>query len=80
MMPSQDWWGSTREHCRELAGWLRQVASKCRLPNPQRELLNLARTYERRAEHLEKRPQPEGVYRPDEIGGQVSPDGWRDRS
>ena len=55
MMEDRDWWGSTGEHYRELAGWLREIAGKCRLPNPQQELLKLARTYERRADHLEGR-------------------------
>jgi hypothetical protein len=36
-------------HYRELAHWLRDVARRCRLPNPQRELLALAERYERRA-------------------------------
>ena len=31
---------------------LREVARKCRLPNPQGELLTLARRYERRADYL----------------------------
>ena len=50
----QDWWlrdGGT--HYRELAGWLRGTAAKCRLPIARRELLNLAGRYERRAEHFE---------------------------
>ena len=56
----RDWWlQDGGSHYRELAGWLREVAAKCRLPNPQRELLKLARTYERRAEHLDqRRPTP----------------------
>jgi hypothetical protein len=44
-------------HYRELATWLREIAHKCRLPNPQRELLDLARRYEIRAGHLD-RPAP----------------------
>jgi len=39
-------------HYRELASWLREIARKCRLPNPQRELLILARRYEHRAEYF----------------------------
>jgi hypothetical protein len=52
----QDWWfRDSGAHYRELAPWLRGVAAKCRLPNPQRELLKLARQYERRAAYLERR-------------------------
>jgi len=43
------------DHYRELAEWLREVAVRCRLPNPQRELLDLARRYEHRADHLQRR-------------------------
>jgi hypothetical protein len=42
-------------HYRELATWLREVAGKCRLPNPQHELLALARRYERIAAQLERK-------------------------
>jgi hypothetical protein len=55
MTPDQEWSQSTGAHYQELAAWLREVAAKCRLPNPQREVLKLARTYERRAEHLGRR-------------------------
>ena len=52
----RDWWlRDSGAHYGELATWLREVACKCRLPNPQRELLRLARTYERRAVHLDRR-------------------------
>jgi hypothetical protein len=52
----RDWWlRDGGAHYRELAGWLRGIAAKCRLPNPQRELLVLARRYERRAEQFELR-------------------------
>jgi hypothetical protein len=50
-----DWWNSTSTHYRELADWLREIANKCRLPNAQHGLLKLARTYERRAEKMERR-------------------------
>jgi hypothetical protein len=42
-------------HYRGLATKLRTVARECHLPNPQRELLCLARRYERRADHLDRR-------------------------
>jgi hypothetical protein len=43
----RDWWlNDSGTHYRELAAWLRELASKCRLPNPRRELLDLARRYE----------------------------------
>ena len=52
----RDWWlQDSGSHYRELATWLREVAGRCRLPNPQREMLILARRYERRAEHLERK-------------------------
>ena len=52
----RDWWqGHAGQHYRELAHWLRGVAAKCQLPNPQRELLSLARRYEIRANHLSRR-------------------------
>jgi len=53
-----NWRLSSSMHYRGLAGWLRDIARKCRLPNPQQELLSLARRYERRADHLERRRQP----------------------
>jgi hypothetical protein len=43
------------KHYQELAHWLRGVAAKCRLPNPQRELLGLASRYDRQAEHFDGR-------------------------
>ena len=52
----RDWWRQDAgTHYRELAIWLRELAQKCRLPNPQRELLNFARQYEIRADQLERR-------------------------
>jgi len=47
------WFRDAGAHYREVAHWLRGVAAKCSLPNPQRELLSLARRYERRAERFD---------------------------
>jgi endonuclease YncB( thermonuclease family) len=55
MMDDWDWYYSTGTHYRELASWLRETAGRCKLPNPQRELLALAHRYERRADHLDRR-------------------------
>jgi hypothetical protein len=55
MSDDRDWWQLDGAHYRELAAWLREVACKCRLPNPQQELLTLAKRYERRAEYLDRR-------------------------
>jgi hypothetical protein len=55
MMDDRDWWQLNGAHYRELAAWLRDVARKCHLPNPQRELLALAGRYERRADRLDWR-------------------------
>ena len=52
----QDWLqGEVGKHYRELAHWLRGIAAKCRLPDPQRELLEFARHYDIRANHLSGR-------------------------
>ena len=49
----RDWWFmDAGVHYRELAGWLREIAVRCRLPYTRRELLSLAKRYERRADHL----------------------------
>ena len=48
-------WQLDAVHYRRLAKKLRSVARECRLPNPQHELLTLARRYERRADHLDRR-------------------------
>src|SRR5262245_58862614 len=38
----RDWWlRDSGAHYRVLGTWLREMAGKCRLPNPQRELLAL---------------------------------------
>jgi len=34
------WLKDGGDHYRELAEWLRELAGRCRLPNPQRELLD----------------------------------------
>ena len=52
----RDWWSERAgAHYRELAHWLHGVAAKCRLPATQKEILNLARRYESRANHLGRR-------------------------
>jgi hypothetical protein len=48
------WSQHAGKHCPELAHWLRGVAAKCRLPNPQRELLGFASRYERQADHFDR--------------------------
>jgi hypothetical protein len=48
--------GRCREHYRKLANWLRGIAAKCRLPYTQKELLDLARRYDTRADHIGRRP------------------------
>jgi hypothetical protein len=47
------WLRESGAHYRELARWVRGVAVKCRLASPERELLNLAHRYERRAEQFD---------------------------
>jgi hypothetical protein len=44
-------------HYREVAHGLRKLARQCRFPGARRELLQLAASYERRADHFECRPQ-----------------------
>jgi hypothetical protein len=48
----RDWSVHAGKHHRELAHWLRGIAAKCRLPYSQRELLDLARRYDARAERI----------------------------
>jgi len=56
MMADRGLWQLTGgEHYRELASGLRELAAKCRLTNPRRELLDLARRFEHRAEELDRR-------------------------
>jgi hypothetical protein len=52
MTADRVWWQEAT-HYRDLARWLRETARKCRLPYPQQELLDLARRYERRADHMD---------------------------
>jgi len=53
---NRDWWSANAgKHYRELAHWLRGIAAKCRLPYSQRELLDLARRYDSRADRLSRR-------------------------
>ena len=50
------WWSADAgRHYHELALWLRGLAAKCRLPYSQRELLDLARRYDARADRLSRR-------------------------
>jgi hypothetical protein len=42
-------------HYREVAHGLRKLARQCRFPGARRELLQLAASYERRADHFECR-------------------------
>jgi hypothetical protein len=37
------WWQEATRY-RELATWLHEIARKCKLPNPEQELLDLAHT------------------------------------
>ena len=46
------WQRHARAHYTEVAHWLRGIAARCRLPYSQRELLDLARRYERRADQF----------------------------
>jgi hypothetical protein len=40
---------------RELAGKIREIAGKTRLPVARRELIRLAASYDRRRDHLDRR-------------------------
>jgi hypothetical protein len=42
------------KHYRQVAHWLRGVAAKCRLPDPQTELLDIAMRYDRLANHSDR--------------------------
>jgi hypothetical protein len=53
------WLRDSSAHYREIAHRLRGIAAGCRLPNPQRELLDLAGRYERRADHFDAVRQPQ---------------------
>jgi hypothetical protein len=55
-LQGRDWWqGDAGAHYRELAHWLRGIAAKCRLPYTRKELLDLARRYNARADRLNSR-------------------------
>ena len=43
------------DHCREVAGKLRELARTTRLPGIRRELADLARRYDRRGDHFDRR-------------------------
>jgi hypothetical protein len=43
------------EHYREIARKIRAVARECRFANARQELLDLAASYERRADHLDNK-------------------------
>jgi len=43
------------QHYREMAHGLRELARQCRFAGARRELLQLAASYERRADHFEGR-------------------------
>jgi hypothetical protein len=50
------WWSADAgKHYRELAHRLRGIAAKCRLPYTQKELLDLARRYDTRADCIGRR-------------------------
>jgi hypothetical protein len=60
----RDWWSADAgTHYRELAHWLCGIAATCRLPYTQKELLDLARRYDTRADRIGRRPV--------KIGGQT---------
>ena len=53
----RDWWSADAgKHYCELAHWLRGIAAKCRLPYAQKELLDLARRYDTRADPIGRGP------------------------
>ena len=41
------------DHCREMAGKLRELARQTRSPGMRRELVDLARRYDRRGDHFD---------------------------
>jgi hypothetical protein len=53
----RDWWSADAgKHYRELAHRLCGIADKCRLPYTQKELLDLARRYDTRADRIGRGP------------------------
>jgi len=48
------------EHCREMAGRLRELARIARLTGMRRELVNLSKRYDPRHDHFEHPPDRQG--------------------
>jgi hypothetical protein len=46
------------DHCREMAGKMRELARTTRSPGIRRELVDLAKRYDRRGDHFDRRPRP----------------------
>jgi hypothetical protein len=46
------------DHCREMAGKVRELARTTRSPGIRRELIDLAKRYDRRGDHFDRRPSP----------------------
>jgi hypothetical protein len=46
------------DHCREMAGKVRELARTTRSPGIRRELVDLAKRYDRRGDHFDRRPRP----------------------
>jgi hypothetical protein len=46
------------DHCREMAGKLRELARYTRSPGIRSELVDLAKRYDRRGNHFDSRQQP----------------------
>ena len=45
------------DHCREMAGKLRELARLTHSPGMRRELVDLARRYDRRGDHFDGQPR-----------------------
>jgi hypothetical protein len=45
------------DHYREMAGKLRELARLARMPGIRKELADLAKHYDRRGDHLDRRPR-----------------------
>jgi hypothetical protein len=46
------------DHCREMAGKVRELARTTRSPYIRRELVELAKRYDRRGDHFDRWPRP----------------------
>jgi hypothetical protein len=46
------------DHCREMAGKVRELARYTRSPGIRRELVDLAKRYDRRGDYFDRRPRP----------------------